>query len=248
MSNLPLSRTDAAFLIAAAERGDKQIVLPATMKPVSAQRLISRLLKHALVAAGEEGGVSTHHLTSAGYTAIGLKPPRARRAPIQAGEGAIAGASVEASKVGTKRDLVLTLLRRPNGASSAELIAATGWLAHTTRAALSRLRSAGQTLEKSVREDGATAYRIPDRLVSGGRAEAVPLPVQPSLKPGTLLVREWKGELQQVVILDTGFAWNGTTYDSLSKVAHAITGTNWNGPRFFGLRSKPSPTLGGARP
>jgi len=34
------------------------------------------------------------------------------------------------------------------------------------------------------------------------------------------------------------FAWNGQTYDSLSKVAFAITGTNWNGPRFFGLRTK----------
>ena len=37
---------------------------------------------------------------------------------------------------------------------------------------------------------------------------------------------------------DEGFAWNGKTYDSLSKVAFAITGTNWNGPRFFGLRDK----------
>ncbi|MEY2457835.1 MAG: hypothetical protein QOK06_2975, partial [Acidimicrobiaceae bacterium] len=35
-----------------------------------------------------------------------------------------------------------------------------------------------------------------------------------------------------------GFAWNGRTYDSLSKVAFAITGTKWNGPRFFGLRDK----------
>ena len=36
----------------------------------------------------------------------------------------------------------------------------------------------------------------------------------------------------------TGFAWNGKTYDSLSKIAFAITGTQWNGPRFFGLRDK----------
>ena len=35
---------------------------------------------------------------------------------------------------------------------------------------------------------------------------------------------------------DERFAWNGQTYDSLSKVAFAITGTKWNGPRFFGLR------------
>jgi hypothetical protein len=36
--------------------------------------------------------------------------------------------------------------------------------------------------------------------------------------------------------LDEGFAWNGTSYRSLSEVARAITGTRWNGPRFFGLR------------
>ena len=39
---------------------------------------------------------------------------------------------------------------------------------------------------------------------------------------------------------DAGFAWNGKTYPSLSKIAQAITGTRWNGPRFFGLRDKPS--------
>ena len=40
------------------------------------------------------------------------------------------------------------------------------------------------------------------------------------------------------MVLADGFAWNGKTYDSLSKVAFAITGTKWNGPRFFGLRDK----------
>ena len=39
-------------------------------------------------------------------------------------------------------------------------------------------------------------------------------------------------------MLESGFAWNGGTYESLSKVARAITGTNWNGPRFFGLRDR----------
>jgi Protein of unknown function (DUF2924) len=57
-----------------------------------------------------------------------------------------------------------------------------------------------------------------------------------SLKPGALLVREWKGRLQHAMVLEEGFAWQGTTYGSLSQVAKAITGTNWNGHRFFGLR------------
>ena len=58
------------------------------------------------------------------------------------------------------------------------------------------------------------------------------------LKPGTILTREWNAQAYRVMVVDKGFAWNGKTYDSLSKVAFAITGTNWNGPRFFGLRDK----------
>jgi hypothetical protein len=58
------------------------------------------------------------------------------------------------------------------------------------------------------------------------------------LTPGTALVREWDRQSQRVMVLADGFAWNGQTYDSLSKVAFAITGTKWNGPRFFGLRDK----------
>jgi hypothetical protein len=55
-------------------------------------------------------------------------------------------------------------------------------------------------------------------------------------QPGTALVREWDGRSQRVIVLDEGFAWNGTTYRSLTEVAFAITGTRWSGPRFFGLR------------
>jgi hypothetical protein len=58
------------------------------------------------------------------------------------------------------------------------------------------------------------------------------------LTPGTVLVREWDRQSQRVMVLTDGFAWNGQTYDSLSKVAFAITGTKWNGPRFFGLRDR----------
>ena len=58
------------------------------------------------------------------------------------------------------------------------------------------------------------------------------------LRPGTALGREWNGRMQRVAVLADGFAWNGKTYPSLSKVAFVITGTRWNGPRFFGLRDK----------
>jgi Protein of unknown function (DUF2924) len=61
---------------------------------------------------------------------------------------------------------------------------------------------------------------------------------QTELSPGTVLVREWDRQSQRVMVMADGFAWNGRTYDSLSKVAFAITGTKWNGPRFFGLRDR----------
>jgi hypothetical protein len=68
------------------------------------------------------------------------------------------------------------------------------------------------------------------------------------LAPGTVLVREWDRQSQRVMVMADGFAWNGQTYDSLSKVAFAITGTKWNGPRFFGLRDKEDRSATEARP
>jgi hypothetical protein len=59
-----------------------------------------------------------------------------------------------------------------------------------------------------------------------------------TVQQGTTLSREWKGRMHRVSVLTDGFAWNGKTYPSLSKVAFAITGTRWNGPRFFGLRDR----------
>jgi hypothetical protein len=68
------------------------------------------------------------------------------------------------------------------------------------------------------------------------------------LTPGTILVREWDRRSQRVMVMADGFAWNGQTYDNLSKVAFAITGTKWNGPRFFGLRDKEDRSTAEARP
>jgi hypothetical protein len=59
------------------------------------------------------------------------------------------------------------------------------------------------------------------------------------LSAGTVLTREWAGQHHRVMVLDGGFVWEGRTYRSLSEIAKAITGTQWNGPRFFGLRQKP---------
>ncbi len=75
--------------------------------------------------------------------------------------------------------------------------------------------------------DPASA-RLLDRLASEGRsttAAEVPVPDRIGLRPGTVLIREWDGTPQRVMVLADGCAWNGTTYQSLSQVARAITGT-----------------------
>jgi Protein of unknown function (DUF2924) len=89
----------------------------------------------------------------------------------------------------------------------------------------------------------AEAVRLLDR--SGSAADAGRLAAELNqrridLEVGSILVREWDGQLHRVMVLAEGFAWDGKVYPSLSKVAFAMTGTRWNGPRFFGLRDTPS--------
>jgi Protein of unknown function (DUF2924) len=79
-----------------------------------------------------------------------------------------------------------------------------------------------------------------DRLLARVlRDEATDAPMSltsPLPRTGTILVREWRGTTYQVAVVDEGFLWDGKSHRSLSSIARAITGTNWNGPRFFGMR------------
>jgi hypothetical protein len=86
-----------------------------------------------------------------------------------------------------------------------------------------------QVLDRTVAKEEGPAMTV--RLASFDQKRT-------ELTPGTVLVREWDRQSQRVMVMADGFAWNGQTYDSLSKVAFAITGTKWNGPRFFGLRDR----------
>jgi hypothetical protein len=86
--------------------------------------------------------------------------------------------------------------------------------------------AARQVLDRTVAKEAETGMTA--RLASFDQKRN-------ELTPGTILVREWDQQSQRVMVMADGFAWNGQTYDSLSKVAFAITGTKWNGPRFFGL-------------
>jgi hypothetical protein len=58
------------------------------------------------------------------------------------------------------------------------------------------------------------------------------------LRPGARLVREWRGQTHMVIVTEDGFEYAGQIYASLTKIAHAITGAHWSGPRFFGLNRK----------
>jgi hypothetical protein len=102
----------------------------------------------------------------------------------------------------------------------------------------------------------AVAYRMQEVASGGPRLELqrqlrqIALELQqtgrvricPRLKFGTRLMRKWRGQSHEVLVLDDGFSWQGTHYRSLSAIARKITGTAWSGPLFFGLRSNRSAT------
>ena len=77
-----------------------------------------------------------------------------------------------------------------------------------------------------------------ERDLRAGRDPKVSLVAERQLRPGTLLVREHDGVMHRVMVMEGTFAWEGKSFPSLSAVAKAITGTNWNGHRFFGLKAK----------
>jgi hypothetical protein len=58
------------------------------------------------------------------------------------------------------------------------------------------------------------------------------------IKPGTRLIRDWRGQSHRVTVLENGYEYAGKRYSSLSQIARLITGTRWSGPLFFGLRGK----------
>lgn len=83
--------------------------------------------------------------------------------------------------------------------------------------------------------------RLLDQLVKAAIAKPngrLELPRR--IKPGSELVRTWKGKSHRVMVMAEGFAYGGKTFGSLSEIASDITGTNWSGPRFFGLRPAPA--------
>jgi hypothetical protein len=109
----------------------------------------------------------------------------------------------------------------------------------------------------------AIAYRLQEKAFGGlkpstqrllaefadDRTNGSASAVTPSsiVRPGAVLVREWRGISHQVSVLERGFCFRGKRYRSLSEVAREITGTRWSGPLFFGLRGSQEESRDGTR-
>ncbi len=98
-------------------------------------------------------------------------------------------------------------------------------------------RSVAQKLQEDAYGglDQKTVRLLNQLMAQSARADGK-IVVPRRIKPGAILVREWKGKNHRIMVLDDGFAFEGKPYDSLSEIARRITGTRWNGPRFFGMR------------
>ncbi|MFL5078940.1 MAG: DUF3489 domain-containing protein [Microvirga sp.] len=103
---------------------------------------------------------SSTKVTAAGKAGKSRSRTGAKKA-VGAGSGSPPAASAD-RPAETKQARVVRMLQRDGGASVAELAAAMGWLPHTTRAALTRLRQSGHELVRGKRDTGETSYRIPD--------------------------------------------------------------------------------------
>jgi DUF2924 family protein len=155
--------------------------------------------------------------------------------------------------------------------SGAEPEGLCGELASLPTLGLERLRERWRTLYRSeppprISEDllrRAVAYRLQERALGGLKPstrrllERVAEDGRPrrstsaaaarKLRPGAVLIREWRGASHQVTVAEDGVLFRGKRYRSLSEVARKITGSRWSGPRFFGLKAPAEENHDGAR-
>ena len=179
-----LTATQMTLLVAACARKYGFVARPESLKPSAAAKTVAKLLEQGLVrelrAKGdmpvwredENGKAFSLKILKAGRTAVQAMAPPATEdegptASCTEEAGRASAATVEqltstvAAKPGSKRALLLALLSREDGATIAVMMEATGWLPHTTRAALSGLRKGGLAIARTRNDqDGASVYRI----------------------------------------------------------------------------------------
>ncbi len=188
MTKPQLTDTQLVLLSSAAQHDEQLVVLPEKLKGGAAKASVSKLLslrfvQEMPVTAGEphwrrdeSDGPIGLRITRAGLLAIGIEPDdkaggeheaeTEETAPSQvpSGEPTRSGecfgpARAWVPREGSKQALVLSLLNRPEGATIDDLLSATGWLAHTTRAALTGIRKKGHELIRSKNGAGQTVYK-----------------------------------------------------------------------------------------
>ncbi len=161
-------------LLSAAQRTDGLLVRPEAMTDKAAQALARKLMRVGFV---EEVTLSPDQppwreddeirpvglrITAAGLSTLGLEADQTSTPEHPTPAAAQQPTSRQSPRSGTKLARILALLQRGEGASLEDLIAATGWLPHTPRAALTGLRQRGYVLLKSTGEEGRARYRIHD--------------------------------------------------------------------------------------
>jgi hypothetical protein len=161
---MKLTRTDIACLAAAAQRQDHLVPPPDTLSARARRAALTRLLRAGLA---EEVAVADEVFgwRKEAQTPIGLRVTASGLAALEPPEVADETPEPEAPRP-TKRAIVIALLEREEGARTGDLIAATGWLPHTTRAALTGLRRRGIAIE-TIRDADGTLYRIPAPAQTG---------------------------------------------------------------------------------
>jgi Protein of unknown function (DUF3489) len=206
--SIKLTDTQLVILSAAAQREDRCLVTPKSLKGGAAQKIAAKLLAAGLVKEikakpgmaiwrreDEAGQSFSLKLTAAGLRAIAIDDggdaTTGSSAPAALAIGDVQGSQTSgapaalttAPREGTKMARVVGLLQRDRGATLAEIIAATNWLPHTTRAALTGLRKRGYvvTLDRSDKERGSTYSISLDRNLADGK-EGVPA-IEPRTAP-----------------------------------------------------------------
>jgi hypothetical protein len=182
---MKLTDTQLCILSKAAQREDGIVILPERLKGGAAQAVLGKLIEGGLVEEvegesdlpawrqDEQGRPVALRITKAGLQAIGIETEDSGgeetdgevAASVSPGDGeGIAKESHQgqpaSARAGSKQALLVEMLAREGGASMDELTAATGWLPHTARAALSGLRKKGHVITRAKRADGASVYRI----------------------------------------------------------------------------------------
>ena len=97
------------------------------------------------------------------------------------------------------------------------------------------------TYKKQAQQHGGLSIDKTNQLIKfahAGKGATQPSSFSIQAKPGARLIREWHGQTYVVDILESGYLWREAVYKSLTEIAREITGTQWSGPRFFGLRHR----------